>query len=92
MSKIKIAVIILLVLGGIMLSGVFTDIIEPVCQADIAISAVNGGDAEFIKQNIVQHNKDIIKNIGGCIFIIGIISMFFVLCPKTHEEKDEIKV
>lgn len=93
MKKIKIMIIsVIIILGAVLCSEIFTDAIEPVCQADIAIDAVNGGDAEFIQQNIFQHHKDSIRNIGGCIVVLGIISMLYVICPKRHEEKDELKV
>ena len=97
MKKIKIMIIlivflIIIISGAALCSEIFTDVIEPVCQADIAINVVNGGDVEFIQQNIFQHHKDSIRNIGGCIFILGIISMLYIICPKRHEEKDELKV
>jgi multisubunit Na+/H+ antiporter MnhB subunit len=89
-SKCKIAMIILIIVGAGVLNHM-ADIWTVPLQNDATMAQVNGGDAEFLA---TQTTNSMLVNVRGFIFpialfIIGIIVGTEVVTKRTRKTKEE---
>lgn len=81
-----------IIIGGLIFGSLLGDggKVGSIVSADSAIANVNGGNEEFVTMNLIQKNKEHIKNAGGSIALLGIIGLMFMMCPTTKKEVTEV--
>lgn len=94
MKMLKFIMLLGIIGGGLLFSNIWQNAAEPMIMGDAAIANVNGTDADFIKLNMLQTNKSTIQLVGGCVSILGVIGLLFMMCSKseskTKKENDKV--